>query len=81
LNSATELTVGGVNNRAQWQIQPPFGQEMVTVISSPKPLFTPSRLMPETADAYLSSLRGALATDAPTPDIAANYCFTVSADR
>ncbi len=54
---------------------------MVTVISSPEPLFTPARLMPETAEDYLASLRQALKAIAPGSEMAATYCFTVSADR
>jgi type IV/VI secretion system ImpK/VasF family protein len=81
LGNAIELTIGGASDKAQWQIQPPFGREMVTVISSPKPLFSPPREMPESDDTYLASLGQALKADAPADDIAAAYCFTESADR
>ncbi|MGH7916315.1 MAG: DotU/TssL family secretion system protein [Candidatus Binataceae bacterium] len=81
IGASTELTVGGMNSKAQWQIQPPFGREMVTVISSPKPLFSPPRLDPEPAQDYLSSLRQALDADAPDADVAASYCFTISAEN
>jgi len=81
LKEASTLTLGGPSDKAQWQIQPPFGREMITVISSPKPLFTPSRVMPEPAEEYLSSLRQTLKADAPNSGMAATYCFTRSADR
>ncbi|MGH8012921.1 MAG: DotU/TssL family secretion system protein [Candidatus Binataceae bacterium] len=80
VGATTELTVGGMNSKARWQIQPPFGREMVTVISSPKPLFSPPRLAPEPAQDYLTSLQQALEADAPGAD-AANYCFTISAEN
>jgi type VI secretion system protein ImpK len=81
VKQAATLTLGGASDKAQWQIQPPFGREMVTVISSPEPLFTPARLMPETAEDYLASLRQALKASAAGSEMAATYCFTVSADR
>jgi type VI secretion system protein ImpK len=81
LGDAVELTVGGASDKAQWQIQPPFGREMVTAISSPKPLFSPPREMPENDDTYLASLRQAFKADAPAADMASAYCFTESADR
>jgi type IV/VI secretion system ImpK/VasF family protein len=80
LGDSTVLTVGGMNSKAQWQIQPPFGREMVTVISSPKPLFSPPRLDPEPAQDYLASLIQSLSADAPDNDVAASYCFTTSAE-
>jgi type IV/VI secretion system ImpK/VasF family protein len=81
LDNSPSLTVGAANDKAQWLIQPPFGREMVTVISSPKPLFSPPRLEPETASDYLLSLRKALAAEAANSDLAAAWCFTISADR
>lgn len=81
LGNAVELTIGGAGDKAQWQIQPPFGREMVTVISSPKPLFSPSREMPESDDTYLASLRQALKADSAADEMTAAYCFTESADH
>jgi type IV/VI secretion system ImpK/VasF family protein len=81
VKQAATLTVGGTSDKAQWQIQPPYGREMVTVISSPKPLFTPARTIPESAEDYLASLREALKAEAPDSDMAATYCFTMSAEQ
>jgi len=81
LKEAATLTVGGPSDKAQWQIRPPFGREMITVISSPKVLFTPPRMMSETAEDYLASLRQVLKANAPDSGMAATYCFTVSAER
>jgi hypothetical protein len=81
VKQAATLTVGGTSDKAQWQIQPPYGREMVTVISSPKPLFTPARTIPESAEDYLASLKEALKTESPDSAMAANYCFTASAEQ
>ncbi|MCD9029083.1 DotU family type IV/VI secretion system protein [Luteimonas sp. BDR2-5] len=45
-----------------WTIGPPFGQELITVIASPVPLFDqPRPLVEDDAREYLARLRGALA--------------------
>jgi type VI secretion system protein ImpK len=81
VDASPTVKIGAPGDKAQWQIRTPFGREMVTVISSPKPLFSPPRLDPETANDYLISLRSALKADAADPALAAAYCFTISADR
>ena len=49
-----------IAGKGQWEIQPPLGREMVTVISSPDPLFA-AAARPETADqTILVSLRKTL---------------------
>ena len=79
VKNAEALTVGGSNDKSQWEINPPFGGEMLTVISSPKELFAPPRLEPETADEYLAALRQVLHSQASDPGLFAAYCFTSSA--
>jgi type IV/VI secretion system ImpK/VasF family protein len=71
-------TIGGPYDKSQWKIQRPFGREMVTVISSPKPLLTPARLAPEAAEEYLAQLRKSLQGNASDPALTATYCFIKS---
>jgi type VI secretion system protein ImpK len=81
IDASSTLRIGAPGNKAQWQIQPPFGREMLAVISSPKPLFSPPRLDPETANDYLISSRKALKTEAADPAVVAAYCFITTLDR
>jgi hypothetical protein len=81
LTNTQTFTVGGDSSKAQWVIASPFGREMLTVISSPKPLVTPARAQSEPAEEYLAALRPALETVAPGTGMAATYCFTTSTDR
>jgi type IV/VI secretion system ImpK/VasF family protein len=62
-----------------WQIQPPFGLELVTVIASKTPLFLPPRLEPEseTAEAYLNVLRPALKS---ASEVVATFYFITTQD-
>lgn len=83
--NAQALTIPDATDKSTWVIQKPFGLEMVTVLSSPKPLFTPTRNVPcpsdnpkcldEPAEGYLSSLRPVLRPDAPDAGVSAAYCF------
>src|SRR3546814_2293227 len=41
-----------------WSVGPPFGQELITVISSPTPLYQGERPEFEEARVYLPALRG-----------------------
>ncbi|MBV8454819.1 MAG: DotU/TssL family secretion system protein [Deltaproteobacteria bacterium] len=73
------LTIGGPGDKQQWTIRSPFGREMVTVLSSPKPLFSTARPVSEPDNEYIPLLREALAADGADNDLAADFCFTVSA--
>lgn len=75
VKDAQAVTIGGDSDKSQWEIQEPFGLEMVTVLSSPKPLFTPAREVSEEAEEYLASLRQALQPDGPDAGLSAAYCF------
>jgi type VI secretion system protein ImpK len=81
LSNSQRLTLPGSNDKWGIEIQEPYGREMVTVVSSPKALFTSPREETETAEDYLLSLKAALNAEAANPDITADYCFTMSARR
>ena len=89
LNDAESLILPGANDRWQMKIQYPFGREMVTAVSSPKPLFPSPRPAGEPANEYLAALGEAIKADVgETPKVddtnlalAAAYCFTVSVSR
>ena len=48
-----------------WRIQPPFGEELIVVMTSARPLFTSRMGESQRAPEYLSQLRQALAQQAP----------------
>lgn len=61
--------IGGRSGRTRfWTIGPPFGQELIVVLSSPAPLFPTPRPEVESAAAYLAELTRTLA--GPTADSA-----------
>ncbi len=59
--AAGALVRFGDTARERWQVDAPFGTDMVVAIASSAPLFTSPRPADETADAYLQALRTALA--------------------
>ena len=66
------------NGRQEFTIAPPFGEEMLVVTSSPKPLFDKPRPQIEKAEAYLKALRRALAAtdgEASGAQVVSNYIF------
>ncbi len=69
------LSVGGPTGTTQWEVEPPFGMELITVISSPKPLFASHRPGVEKASAYIDALRAALPSEGTSTEVTANYCF------
>jgi type IV/VI secretion system ImpK/VasF family protein len=81
LDNSQSLTLPGSNDKWSIEIQQPYGREMVTVVSSPKALFSSPREETETADDYLISLEEALKAQASNPEVTADYCFTTSASR
>jgi len=70
------FTIGETQSKKQWTILEPLGTELVTVISSARPLFSSSRLVgAERADVYIEELRNALSRDTTPTDVTATYCF------
>jgi hypothetical protein len=61
------------NGAQEYTIAPPYGTEMLVVISSRKPLFKETRPQVEKADAYLLALRTAL--DGAGEDVVSNFSF------
>ncbi|MCK6553145.1 DotU/TssL family secretion system protein [Candidatus Binatia bacterium] len=72
--TGTTLTVGGPDSATKWQVEPPFGTELVTAISSPKPILG-TRPPTERAGVYLDSLRAVLPSDGTSTEVGAAYCF------
>jgi len=64
------------NGPQEYTIAPPYGTEMLVVISSPTPLFKQARPQVEKADAYLAALRTAL--DGAGKDVVSNYAFVTT---
>lgn len=72
LRAGEQFNVG--ESGRTWFIGPPFGQELITVIASPTPLFAGAR--PEfepDAKAYLSELRARVEASQADPKLAAHY--------
>jgi serine/threonine protein kinase len=57
----------------QWQINPPFGTEMIVIIASSTPLFDRPRPELEQAKDYLSALRKAITVKTGQGQLAADY--------
>ena len=57
----------------QWQINPPFGTEMIVIIASSTPLFDQPRPELEQAKDYLSALRKAITVKIDQGQLAADY--------
>jgi type VI secretion system protein ImpK len=81
LRAANTLTIGEPGSDPQWQVQPPFGMEMVTAISSPQPLLADTRPAAEPAAGYLEELRRVLPGAGSSSEISASYCFITTQDR
>ena len=58
-----------------WIVGPPFGQELITVVSSPTPLYAAERPEYEPASAYLPKLREFLDAHRGNDKLAANFLF------
>lgn len=78
--NASFVTVRGPSN-PDWTVALPCGREMIPVISSPKPLFSPPRPLAESAEAYLWSLGRVLPADSSGSKMSAAYCFITTAER
>jgi type VI secretion system protein ImpK len=71
---ATSLTI-----QDKWSVSPPFGRELMTVITSPQPLFPTQREdIEKDTDGYLNELEQKLQTS-PT-DVSAAFCFITSGE-
>jgi type VI secretion system protein ImpK len=75
------LTLGQPGAPLQWEILPPFGLELVTVIASKAPLFSLAKYDPQPARGYLAELRQALSADGGRAEIAATFQFITTQDR
>lgn len=58
-----------------WVVSPPFGQELITVISSPTPLYEGTLVEAESAKDYLPKLRRMLEANKDNPKLVATYLF------
>jgi type IV/VI secretion system ImpK/VasF family protein len=58
-----------------WIVGPPFGQEMITVVSSPTPLYPAERPEYEPASTYLPRLRELLDASHGNEHLVANFLF------
>lgn len=73
---ATSLTIGETSSKKQWTILEPLGTELITVVSSPQPLFAAPRIIgAELATTYIDELRNALPHDLSSTEVTATYCF------
>lgn len=58
-----------------WLVGPPYGQELITVISSPTPLYSNELVEYEPASAYLPKLRKLLEEQQSNKKLGANFLF------
>ena len=71
--SSEQLTIG--EEGRGWVVCPPLGQELITVISSPTPLYTEALVESESAKDYLPKLRQMLDANRGNAKLAAAYLF------
>jgi len=57
------IKVGHYGQEKRWQISPPYGVEMVTVIASSKLLFKELRMEEESTESYLSALQNIMKSE------------------
>lgn len=74
IRSGEEFEVGATPTKT-WTVAPPFGQELITVISSPTPLYTEPLPEIQTAEEYLPRLRQMLEANKGNTRLAATYLF------
>jgi hypothetical protein len=64
VKGGNKITLGQLHEQGQhWTVSPPFGREMITLITASEPLFDGMRPEVESADQYLSALRKLLLVD------------------
>lgn len=80
LSANHKLTLGDpqLPNKRNWKVQPPLGQEMVTIVSSVHPLFNQPRPETEPATVYVSAFKNAIANEVSQGKLLAHYSFIES---
>ncbi|WP_374248889.1 DotU family type IV/VI secretion system protein [Thermomonas sp.] len=74
LHALEQFEVGATPSRT-WTICAPFGQELITVISSPKPLYQEALPEIQTAQEYLPKLRQFLESNRGNSQLLASHLF------
>ena len=74
IRSSEQFEVGATNSKF-WTVAPPFGQELITVISSPTPLYSEPLPEIQTAEEYLPRIRQMLEANKGNTKLAATYLF------
>jgi len=74
IRSSEQFEVGATPSKT-WTVAPPFGQELITVISSPTPLYSEPLPEIQTAEEYLPQLRQMLEANKGNAKLAATYLF------
>lgn len=74
IHSSEQFEVGATPSKT-WTVAPPFGQELITVISSPTPLYAEPLPEIQTAEEYLPQLRKMLDANKGNAKLAATYLF------
>ena len=72
--SAEQFEVGATPSKT-WTVSAPFGQELITVIASPTPLYAEALPEIQTAEEYLPKLRQMLDANRGNARLAATYLF------
>jgi type IV/VI secretion system ImpK/VasF family protein len=74
IQSAERFEVGATPSKT-WTVSAPFGQELITVIASPTPLYPEALPEIQTAEEYLPRLRQMLDANRGNAKLAATYLF------
>ena len=74
IQSAEQFEVGATPSKT-WTVSAPFGQELITVIASPTPLYPEALPEIQTAEEYLPKLRQMLDANRGNAKLAATYLF------
>ena len=74
IQSAEQFEVGATPSKT-WTVSAPFGQELITVIASPTPLYAEALPEIQTAEEYLPRLRQMLDANRGNAKLAATYLF------
>jgi type IV/VI secretion system ImpK/VasF family protein len=74
IQSAEQFEVGATPSKT-WTVSAPFGQELITVIASPTPLYAEALPEIQTAEEYLPRLRQMLDANRGNAKLSATYLF------
>ncbi|MBP8647662.1 MAG: DUF4384 domain-containing protein [Thermomonas sp.] len=74
IRSSEQFEVGATPSKT-WTVAPPFGQELITVISSPTPLYPEPLPEIQTAEEYLPRMRQMFEANKRNAKLAATYLF------